>query len=112
VKPKILERTRGLFDGVIWVDAKYIEVVKTYGKWVTEQGDAPILTQYPFALFETYRENVGGKYWFPNYSRSDDTLHLKDQDVGIRLVIKWSDFKPLPFALPAPATTPASPAKP
>lgn len=114
VKPKMLERTRGLFDGVIWVDAKYLEVVKTYGKWVTEQGDAPILTQYPFALFETYRENVGGKYWFPNYSRSDDTLHLKDQDVSIRLVIKWSDFKPLPSLSPAQAPTPApvSPAKP
>jgi hypothetical protein len=112
VKPKILERTRGLFDGVIWVDAKYIEVVKTYGKWVREQGDAPILTQYPFALFETYRENVGGKYWFPNYSRSDDTLHLKDQEVSIRLVIKWSDFKPLPSAPPTAAPAPSSPAKP
>jgi len=112
VKPKMLERTRGLFEGVIWVDAKYIEVVKTYGKWVTEQGDAPILAQYPFALFETYRENVGGKYWFPNYSRSDDTLHLKDQDVSIRLVIKWSDFKPLPAAPPTAAPAPSSPAKP
>jgi len=112
VKPKMLERTHGLFDGVIWVDAKYVEVVKTYGKWVTEQGDAPILTQYPFALFETYRENVGGKYWFPNYSRSDDTLHLKDQDVSIRLVIKWSDFKPLPSVAPTAGTAPAAPPKP
>jgi hypothetical protein len=112
VKPKMLERTRGLFEGVIWVDAKYIEVVKTYGKWVTEQGDAPILAQYPFALFETYRENVGGKYWLPNYSRSDDTLHLKDQDVSIRLVIKWSDFKPLPSTPPTAAPAPSSPAKP
>jgi hypothetical protein len=112
VKPKILERTRGLFDGVIWVDAKYIEVVKTYGKWVMEQGDAPILTQYPFALFETYRENVGGKYWFPNYSRSDDTLHLKDQDVSIRVVIKWSDFKSLPSTPPSATPAPSSPAKP
>jgi hypothetical protein len=114
VKPKMLERTHGLFDGVIWVDAKYLEVVKTYGKWVTERGDAPILAQYPFALFETYRENVGGKYWFPNYSRSDDTLHMKDQDLNIRLVIKWSDFKPLSSASPtaAPVTVPAAPSKP
>lgn len=112
VKPKMLERTRGLFDGVIWVDAKYLEVVKTYGKWVTEQGDAPILTQYPFALFETYRENVEGKYWFPSYSRSDDTLHLKDQDLNIRLVIKWSDFKPLPPVAPTTGTAAASPVEP
>jgi len=96
------------------VDAKYLEVVKTYGKWVMEQGDAPILTQYPFALFETYRENVDGKYWFPSYARSDDTLHLRDQDVSIRLVVKWSDFKPLPSTPPtaAPVTVPAAPSKP
>jgi hypothetical protein len=112
VKPKMLERTHGLFDGVIWVDAKYLEVVKTYGKWVSEQGNAPILAQYPFALFETYRENVDGKYWFPNYARSDDTLHLKDQDVSIRLVIKWSDFKPLPSVAPTAGTAPAAPVKP
>jgi hypothetical protein len=116
VKPKMLEITRGLFDGIIWVDAKYLEVVKTYGKWVTERGDAAILPQYPFALFETYRENVDGKYWFPSYSRSEDTLHLKDQDMNIRLVIKWSDFKPLPAILPATAqpaaVTSTSPAKP
>src|SRR5216684_7953704 len=111
VKPKMLERTRGLFHGVIWVDAKYLEVVKTYGKWVTERGDAPILPQYPFALFETYRENVEGKYWFPNYSRSEDTLHLKDQNVNIRLVIKWSDFKPLPSVAPTAGTAPAAPIK-
>jgi hypothetical protein len=117
VKPRTLELTRGLFDGIIWVDAKYLEVVKTYGKWVTERGDAPILPQYPFALFETYRENVDGKYWFPNYSRSEDTVHLKDQEMNVRLIIKWSDFKPLPAVppaavQPAAAPTPAAPAKP
>ena len=55
-------------------------------------------------------ETVAGKYWFPNYERSDETLHLKDADVTVRLVIKWSDFKPLPAAQPAPqgATEPSS----
>ena len=109
VKPRMLELTHALFDGIIWVDAKYLEVVKTYGKWVTERGDAPILPQYPFALFETYRENVEGKYWFPSYSRSEDALHLKDQDVNVRLVIKWSDFKPIPSASAAPVASPATP---
>jgi len=36
---------------------------------------------------------VDGKYWFPTYARSDETLHLKDQDVSVRMVIKWTDFK-------------------
>jgi hypothetical protein len=85
------------------VDAKYLEVVKTYGKWVTDQGDVHMVADLPFSLFETYRENVDGKYWFPSYSRSDDTLNLKGLEIPVRLVIKWTDFKPLPSALQAPA---------
>ena len=104
VKPKSVERTHPLFDGIIWADDKYLEVVKTYGKWVTDLGDehSPTL---PFSMFETYRENVDGKYWFPSYTRSDDTLHLKDKDVPIRVIIKWTNFKPF-----ADATAPATPA--
>ena len=102
VKPKSVERTHPLFDGIIWADDKSLEVVKTYGKWVTDLGDehSPTL---PFSVFETYRENVDGKYWFPSYTRSDDTLHLKDRDVPIRVIIKWTNFKPFADA-PSPAT--------
>ncbi|HEY2351361.1 MAG TPA: hypothetical protein VGH83_02545 [Candidatus Acidoferrum sp.] len=109
VKPKMVERTKAYFDGVIWVDAKYLEVVKTYGKWVTEQGNAHAIEQLPFSLFETYRENVDGKYWFPDYLRSDDTLQRKDGDIPVRLVVKWSDFKAAPASgASAPATGPAA----
>jgi hypothetical protein len=62
----------------------------------------------PFTTFETYRENVDGKYWFPNYQRSDETVHLKNGDFPVRLVIKWSDFKPLPAAGAASPATPSS----
>ena len=65
----------------------------------------------PFSMFETYRENVDGKYWFPDYSRSDEVVKLKDRELPIRVTIKWSDFKP--FAPAAPSTTaPAAPPKP
>lgn len=119
VKPKLLDRTRAYLDGLVWVDTKYLEVVKIYGRWVNELGEVRSAT-LPFTLFETYRENVDGKYWFPNYSRSDDTLHLKDVSVPVRLVIKWTDFKVLPAAagVAAPSaastttTTPATTAKP
>jgi hypothetical protein len=121
VKPKGVDRTHAYFDGIAWVDAQYLEVVKTYGKWVNELGDVHIAT-LPFTTFETYRENVDGKYWFPNYQRSDDAMHLKEGDFPVRLVIKWTDFKPLPATAsttaPAPAATPpaepepAAPAKP
>jgi hypothetical protein len=117
VKPKVLDRAHAYLDGLVWVDTKYLEVVKTYGRWVNELGEVRSAT-LPFTLFETYRENVDGKYWFPNYERSDDTLHLKDVSVPVRLVIKWTDFKVLPpAAVPAAApvaapSAPATPAKP
>ena len=110
VKPKSVERAHYYFDGIIWVDAAYLEVVKTYGKWVNDLGDTRSPTM-PFNIFETYRENVDGKYWLPNYMRSDDTLNLKDANVQVRLVIKWTDYKPIPAAgtAPAPAETPQKP---
>src|SRR5258708_38925330 len=113
-KPKLLERAQALFQGWVWVDKQFLEVVKTYGKWVAELGDerAPEL---PFINFETYRENVDGKYWFPNYARSDETLHFKDSgDVPVRVVIKWSEYKPLAAsAAAAPVVTvPEAKAKP
>jgi hypothetical protein len=104
VKPKGVDRAHAYLEGLVWVDAKYLEVVKTYGKWVNELGDVHIANM-PFTTFETYRENVDGKYWFPNYERSDETLHLKDADVPVRLVIKWTDFKPLAAAPAAAAPT-------
>jgi hypothetical protein len=97
-KPKVVERSKAYFDGVVWVDMKYLEVVKTYGKWVTDQGDTRGIAQLPFSLFETYRENVDGKYWLPTYLRSDDTLHSKEGDFSVRLVVKWTDFKPAQLA--------------
>jgi hypothetical protein len=113
VKPKTVERQKAYFDGIVWVDAKYLEVVKTYGQWMTDLGPVHSIADLPFSLFETYRENVEGKYWFPNYSRSDDTADVKGQQIPVRIVIKWTGFKPIPAA--TPAATPAAqivPAKP
>lgn len=110
VSPRTLDRQHPLFDGVIWVDQKYLEVVKTYGKWVTDLGEVHPPT-LPFGMFETYRENVDGKYWFPDYSRSDGTYKMKDRDIPIRVTIKWTNFKPFPaVAVPAPPNPPSSPA--
>ena len=109
VKPKLLERTKAYFDGIVWVDAAYLELVKSYGKWVTDLGDMRSPTM-PFTIFEMYRENVDGKYWFPNYMRSDETLNLKDMNVPVRIVIKWTDYKPVSAA--APEATPKQPAAP
>jgi hypothetical protein len=105
VSPRTLDRQHPLFDGVIWVDQKYLEVVKTYGKWVTDLGEVHPPT-LPFTMFETYRENVDGKYWFPDYSRADGIYKMKDRNIPIRVTIKWTNFRPFS----AVAATPASPA--
>jgi len=97
VKPRQLERKNAYFEGLVWVDDRDLAVVKTYGKWVTEVGDVST-PQLPFTLFETQRENIDGKFWFPNYARSDDTLNLKSGEVRIRLTIRWTDYKPVPAA--------------
>jgi len=115
VKPRMVERAHYFFDGIVWVDTQYLEVVKTYGKWVNDLGDSHTPTM-PFAIFETYRDNVDGKYWLPNYMRSDSTLNLKDLNVNVRLVVKWTDYKALgaaTTAVPEKATTPEpTPTKP
>ncbi len=111
VHPKTLDRQHPYFDGVIWVDQKYLEVVKTYGKWVTDLGEYRP-SSLPFSMFETYRENVDGKYWFPNYSRSEDVVKLKIRNVPVRVTVKWSNFKPFPTSETPVAPAPAAPAPP
>jgi hypothetical protein len=121
VHPKTLDRQHPYFDGVMWVDQKYLEVVKTYGKWITDLGEYRP-SSLPFSIFETYRENVDGKYWFPNYSRSEDVVKLKNRSVPVRVTIKWSNFKQFPASesttpattapTPQPAANPPAPAKP
>jgi hypothetical protein len=111
VSPKTLDRQHPLFDGIIWVDEKYLEVVKTYGKWVTDLGEVHPPT-LPFGIFETYRENVDGKYWFPDYARSDGIFQMKDRNIPIRVTIKWTNFKPFPAVAATPNPPPSPPTPP
>ncbi len=95
VKPRQLERARAYFDGLVWVDDHDLAIVKTYGKWVTETGDARA-SQLPFTIFETYRQPVANKYWLPAYSRSDGSFDDKGLSVPVRLIIRWDQYAPLP----------------
>ncbi len=76
VKPKAFDRNKRFFEGVIWVDDQDFAIVKSYGKFVSEYGGNGL--SLPFTMFETYRENFDGKYWFPSYIRSDDEYKLTD----------------------------------
>lgn len=95
VKPRQLERSRAYFDGLVWVDDHDLAIVKTYGKWVTETGDAQA-SQLPFNIFETYRQPVANKYWLPAYSRSDGSFDDKGLSIPVRLIIRWDQYAPLP----------------
>ena len=108
VKPRTLERAHAYFSGVVWVDVQDLVIVKTMGKWVTELGDVTA-SDLPFTVFETYRQQVGKNLWFPSYSRSDETIPSGDAHVPIRVIVKWSDFKPSDDAPPANSPAMANP---
>jgi hypothetical protein len=91
IKPKKLVPGKRYFEGQLWVDDRDLQIVKTYGKGV---GYIKKSSDNQFAKFETYREQIDGKYWFPTYSRADDTLHFKTGEAQrIRQVIRWTDYK-------------------
>lgn len=90
VKPKKLVTGKRYFEGQIWVDDRDLQIVKTYGKGV---GEIKHSKDNQFPRFETYREQIDGKYWFPTYTRADDTLHFRDNNVRIRMVVKYQDYK-------------------
>jgi hypothetical protein len=89
VKPKKLVAGKRYFQGTIWVDDRDFQIVKTYGKGV---GIVKKGHEYPF--FETYREQIDGKYWFPTYTHADDTLHFPDgENQRISMTVKYQDYK-------------------
>jgi hypothetical protein len=90
VKPKTLAKGERYFEGEIWVDDRDLQIVKTYGKGVgiRKRGSDD---QYP--KFETYREQVDGKYWFPTYTHADDVLHFKDYNQRMSMTVKYQDYK-------------------
>ena len=89
-KPKTLVKGERYFEGEIWVDDRDLQIVKTFGKGVglLRKGED---NQFP--KFETYREQIDGKYWFPTYTRANDTLQFKDHAQRIRMTVKYENYK-------------------
>ena len=89
VAPKVLPKkvSERRFEGRIWVDEDDLQIVKVRGKAVP-QG------KQRFPLFETYRQQIDGRYWFPTYTSADDELVFpKGQVVHIRMLVKYTDYK-------------------
>ena len=93
IAPKKIEGKRRYFQGRVWVDNHDFQIVKTYGKTVpdirSKHGDQENL----FPKFTTWRQQIDGLYWFPVYTKADDELHFKMEDVHIKEVVKYEDYK-------------------
>ena len=90
VKPKKLEKGKRYFEGQIWVDDRDFQIVKTLGKGVGFRGRGD---DNQFPKFETLREQIDGKYWFPTYTHADDTLHFKEGPQRIRMIVTYKDYR-------------------
>lgn len=91
VAPKKIEGKKRYFQGRIWVDDQDLQIVKTSGKTVPDIHKKNNENLFP--KFITWREQVDGKYWFPSYTLADDTLHFQLNDVHIREIVKYTDYK-------------------
>lgn len=103
VQPKQILRNHLLFDGAIWVDQQDFAIVKSSGKFVREA--TAHSNNLPFSMFDIYRENIKGRYWFPTYISSDDYVSEPGgENLPLHLVVRSTDFQPNPIAVPASST--------
>ncbi len=90
VKPKSIVDGKLYFQGKIWVDDTDLQIVRTVGK-VVPQKDSP---QFP--EFETIRQLVDKKYWFPVWSHADSVIEFTRptaRRVRVEETITYEKFK-------------------
>jgi hypothetical protein len=120
VKPKKMEAGQRYFQGIIWVDDRDLQIVKSYGRGTGLKKKG---FDYQYPKFETYREQIDGKFWFPTYTVADTILPFENGPVRLKLTVRYDDYKQfgadvkITFGEEAPssdkpATPPAEPKKP
>jgi len=117
VTPKVIpdpkKSKQRVFTGRIWVDDQDLHIVKSRGKGLPET------KTNKYAVVETWRENINGKYWFPTYAIANDELDFDGRPVRIKIRVRYTDYKeasatvklldddtedtPKPAASPAPS---------
>src|ERR1700727_1053797 len=95
VAPKPIVGKKRYFQGRIWVDDQDFQIVKTYGQAVPEIKDTKKKgkEEHLYPKFTTWRQQIDNQYWFPTYTRADDTLHFNMGDIHIREIVKYEDYK-------------------
>ncbi|HLL15098.1 MAG TPA: hypothetical protein VK388_08540 [Pyrinomonadaceae bacterium] len=87
VTPDPKKTKERFFKGRIWVDDQDLQIVKVRGKSIPEKKNS----RYP--TFDTYREQIDGKFWFPTYTYADEELVFDNGGViRMRMRITFSDF--------------------
>jgi len=110
ITPIKLEKNQRYFQGRIWVEDRDMQIVKTHGKGT---GLLKKRQDSAYPIFETFRENITGHFWFPTYTRSDDTLHFKTgPDVRIRVAVRYTNYKRFGSTIKIGAATQVDPDKP
>jgi len=88
VKPKQIVKGERYLQGKLWVDDHDLQIVKVAGQAVPEVGDQK------FPHFESYRENIDSRYWFPTYVYADDVLEFKKgPSIHLRVVVRYTNYK-------------------
>jgi hypothetical protein len=87
VKPRKIVKGERYFEGRIWVDDEDLQIVKVAGKAVPEVGEQK------FPRFESYRENIDERFWFPTYVHVDDILEFKRNSVHLKMTIRYTNYK-------------------
>lgn len=100
IAPKKIEEKKRYFQGRVWVDNRDFQIVKTYGKTVPDLCGGHTCSakshsddQNLFPKFTTWRQQIDGQYWFPVFTKADDELHFKLEDVHIVEIVKYQDYK-------------------
>lgn len=92
IKPRRLERRERYFEGLVWVDDRDFEIVKTYGKFVSE-----VVHEELFPMLEAYREVVNGVR-LPTFVRAEGYARTKNAETKLRLTLRFGEFAPSPNA--------------
>jgi hypothetical protein len=91
IRPKVIQKGRQYFQGMVWVDDHDLQIVKSEGKQVPEIRTKNNENLFPH--FTTWREQIDGKFWFPTFTLADDTLYFTSAPVHIKEVIRYTDYK-------------------
>jgi hypothetical protein len=86
VAPKSLKGDRLYFKGKIWVDDRDLNIVRTIGTLVPQNKEV-------FPEFETIRQIIDGRYWFPVWVHAKQRIRFKSEEVELEETIVYEDYK-------------------